>query len=163
MSDEVLAEIVNERTSRDDCRKGYILDGFPRTLTQVDLLLELAKEQGKQLAVLNLAVRGEILIQRLFDRLICPQCGEIYSQVANPPQRLNHCDRCGAALVHRPDDEPDAVARRLDVYRDQTEPLIRYFRDRGLLMEMDGEQPVEKTFEALVARLERRLPVQPVE
>ena len=156
VSDEILAEIVRERTTRADCRNGYILDGFPRTVNQADLLMELAREQDRQIAVVNLTVRRDALIERLSARLICPQCLEIYNYAAKPPLRPQQCDRCGVRLIHRPDDEPAAIARRLDVYQDQTEPLMEYFRARGLLTEMDGEQPVETTFGALVALLQSK-------
>ncbi len=154
VSDEILAEIVRERTSREDCRNGYILDGFPRTVAQAELLLELARKQGKRLRVVNFAVGRDILLQRLSARLICPQCAEIYNPIAQPPRRASQCDRCGTTLVHRADDEPEAIAQRLDVYQAQTERLIGFFRERDSLIEMDGDQPVNVLFDAVVTSLE---------
>ncbi len=153
VSDDVLAEIVRERTSRTDCLNGYILDGYPRTLNQAELMLELAEAQGKEPVVVNLATRPETLRERLSSRLICPRCAEIYNDVTNPPREANRCDRCGAVLQHRSDDDPQAIAKRLEVYRDQTEPLIEFFRKRGLLTEISGEQPLDVTFEQLTRLL----------
>jgi adenylate kinase len=154
VSDDVLAEIVRERTSREDCLNGYILDGYPRTLNQAELVLGLAKTQGKKLVVINLAIGRETLIERLSSRLICPQCAEIYNDVTKPPRRANQCDRCGALLHHRWDDDPEAITRRLEVYRDQTEPLIGFFRDRGSLTEVNGEQALTNAFEQLTRLLQ---------
>ncbi|MBI4468059.1 MAG: adenylate kinase [Acidobacteria bacterium] len=157
VSDEILAEIVKERTSREDCRDGYILDGFPRTVTQAELLLELSRQQGRGVIVVNFAIRPERLIERLSRRLSCPGCGEVYSLTVRAPRQPDRCDRCGSELTHRADDEPEAIARRLEVYQAQTEPLIGYFRDRKLLLEMQGEQPVNSLFEELVRNIESRV------
>jgi adenylate kinase len=154
VSDEILAEIIQERTRRADCQRGYILDGFPRTIHQAELLDRLAAEQGNELVVMNIAVPRQTLIKRLGDRRSCPQCGAVYNLRLQPPQRNEICDRCGAALQSRSDDTPEAVSRRLDVYEEKTAPVIEYYRQRGNLVNIEGAPPINDVFQDVLRVIE---------
>lgn len=151
VSDEILAEILRERTSRPDCARGYILDGYPRTLAQAEFLQQLARAQGKRLLVINIAVSPQMLSKRLAGRRSCPRCGEIYNVYLKPPRQDELCDRCGVPLVRRADDVPEAIQKRYDVYREQTEPLLDYYRQHALFFEVDGERSVEEIFQQIEA------------
>ncbi len=154
VSDEILAEILRERTSRPDCARGYILDGYPRTLAQAEFLRELAGAQGKRLLVINIAVSPETLSRRLAGRRSCPRCGEIYNVYLKPPRQDELCDRCGVPLVRRADDVPEAIQKRYDVYREQTAPLLDYYRQHALFFEVDGERSIEEIFRQIEAIVE---------
>jgi len=137
--DEVVCGIVGERINQPDCARGFVLDGFPRTLGQarcVDGLLE-AKGWGKPL-VLNLAVADELLVKRLTGRRSCATCGEIYNIYFRAPQRDGVCDRDGGKLIQRADDNEVTVRQRLLAYENQTRPLIDHYREQGALQEVDG-------------------------
>jgi adenylate kinase len=133
--DDLILEMVRRRLSEADARRGFILDGFPRTLAQADALDEMV---GGVDAVMDLEVPEQELIRRLSGRRVCPQCRAIYQVDTMPPRKAGVCDRCGAQLVRRADDEPEAVRNRLAVYREQTAPVLAYYRERGLLRSMDG-------------------------
>ena len=153
VSDKVLAEVILARTSQPDCREGYILDGFPRTLKQAHLLEDLAERQGKTIRTIKVVVPRESLMRRLTGRRTCPQCGEIYNVVLRPPRREGVCDREGAPLDHRSDDKPETVSTRLEAYEQSTKPLIDYYRQSGRLTEIDGERPIDEVFRELNAAL----------
>ena len=153
VSDEVLAEVILARTSQPDCRDGYVLDGFPRTLDQVRLLEDLAKRQRKEICVIKVVVPRASLMQRLTGRRTCTHCGEIYNIFLRPPQREGFCDLDGAPLAHRSDDKSETVSTRLEAYERSTAPLIDYYRQSGRLVEIDGERPVEDVFGELYATL----------
>jgi len=133
--DDLILEMVRRRLSEADARRGFILDGFPRTLAQADALDEMV---GGVDAVIDLEVPEQELIRRLSGRRVCPQCRAIYQVDTMPPRKAGVCDRCGAQLVRRADDEPEAVRNRLAVYREQTAPVLAYYRERGLLRSTDG-------------------------
>jgi adenylate kinase len=149
VSDEILAEVIQARTSQPDCSNGYILDGYPRTLDQASLLEELASKQGKQIRLARIIVSEEVLFKRLTGRLACPLCGEIYNDYFRPPKADSVCDRDGASLTRRSDDQPEAVSRRFEEYKRSTAPLIDYYRQSGRLIELDGELAVNEVFEKL--------------
>ncbi len=151
VSDEILAEILRERTSRADCQRGYILDGYPRTAAQAAFLDELARAQGKRVIVINIAVSRDSLVKRLAGRRSCPQCGEIYNMYLKPPREDETCDRCGVPLVRRADDVPEAIEKRYEVYREKTAPLVDYYRQHAAFFEVDGERPVEEIFHHIEA------------
>ncbi len=144
VSDEVLADVIRERTSRPDCARGYILDGYPRTLNQAELLEELAKEQGKEVKLIKLVVPFESLMKRLTGRRTCSQCGEIYNLYLRPPRREGVCDLDGGLLSHRADDNPETVRARLETYEQTTAPVVDYYRQSGRLIEINGELSVEE-------------------
>ncbi|MBI1940779.1 MAG: adenylate kinase [Acidobacteria bacterium] len=142
--DEVVCGIVEERIGEPDCAKGFILDGFPRTLAQaefVDAMLE-AKGRGKPL-VLNINVDQEVLLKRLTGRRTCSACGEIYNIYFNPPKKEGICDKDGAKLLQRADDNEETIRQRLVAYEKQTSPLIDYYRRKNLLHEVEGDQEPE--------------------
>src|SRR5688572_6531825 len=137
--DEVTIRVVRERTAKDDCRDGYILDGFPRTPAQAAMLDELAAEQGKQIQAIEIQVPREVLEQRMIGRRNCPVCGEIYNIFLRPPKFDNVCDlHPGVQLNHRADDNPETVKARLATYEQQTKPLLDYYRNANLLNVVEG-------------------------
>jgi len=127
--DEIIIRLLAERLKREDCKRGFILDGFPRTIGQAEAL---DKISGVDL-VINLNVPDDVIIARLSNRLICSKCGAIYNALTLKPKREGICDRCGGKLYRREDDRPEVIQERLKVYRRQTEPLIEYYSKRGLL------------------------------
>lgn len=137
--DEVVVGIVKERLQKADCDNGFILDGFPRTVPQADALSADLIELGKQLdAVISLDVDIEALIERLTGRRACRDCGRGYHITFDPSKVTGVCDACGGELIQRDDDQESTIRKRLDVYQEQTEPLIAYYRSAGLLEELDG-------------------------
>lgn len=151
--DDVVLKMLFDRISQPDCEKGYLLDGFPRTIFQAD---QLAQHLGlrTKLFVLNLEVSDEEIIKRASGRLLCKNCGAIYHRETSPPKNLLQCDRCGGEIYRREDDEPEVVQKRLKVYRDQTQPLIEYYDHRGLLTVFDGNQSKEKVHRELKRYIE---------
>lgn len=155
--DEVTVGMVRERLQQDDCRPGFLLDGFPRTVPQAEALGQILEALGQSLdAVLNMDVPEEKLVARLTGRRVCRQCGANYHVEYNPPQVPGVCDRCGGELYQRSDDTEETVRRRLEVYKKQTAPLLDYYRNLGLLKEIDGDQSVEDVFGALMQALGRK-------
>jgi adenylate kinase len=142
--DEVVCGIVEERISEPDCRQGFILDGFPRTLPQaefVDRMLE-AKGRGSP-RVINIQVDQDVLMKRLTGRRTCAVCGEIYNVYFGPPKREGVCDKDGGKLLQRADDNEDTIRQRLVAYENQTRPLIDYYRRKNLLHDVDGNRDPE--------------------
>ena len=151
VSDDVLAQLILKRTSEPDGRDGYILDGFPRTLKQAEVLESLAEQQGKDVVLVRVVVSHESLLQRLTGRRTCTKCGEIYNVYSRPPKVEGKCDIDGAPLSQRSDDNPDAVENRLNAYEESTAPLIDYYKTSGRLVEIDGERPVDEVYEKLIS------------
>lgn len=153
--DEVVISLVAERLDRDDTRKGFVLDGFPRTVAQARALGRLLAERGVALdRVLDLEVGEEELVRRLSGRRICGRCGACSHVQVSPPKAAGRCDRCGGELIQREDDRPETVRRRLAVYRTETRPLVEHYRAQGLLETIPGEGTVEEVFRAVVAAAE---------
>ena len=149
--DEVTIGIVKERLSKEDCAKGFILDGFPRTVEQADALEKILSELGKSLtAVLNIHVPFEDLIERAVGRRICKGCGATYHVKFNPTKKENICDECGGELYQRADDNEETMKNRLSVYEKSTRPLIEYYEKAGKYTEIDGRQAIGKVTEELV-------------
>lgn len=154
--DEVTIGIVAERLAEPDCSKGFLLDGFPRTVTQADALDKILVHLQMTLdGVLNIEVDEEKLIERLTGRRICRQCGATYHMVLNPPATDNVCDQCGGELYQRSDDTLETAKNRLQVYNDQTQPLIEYYREEGLLLDINGDQEIAKVLQDIVEALEK--------
>jgi adenylate kinase len=142
--DDLILDMMAERLSEPDARQGYVLDGFPRTVAQAEALAERLEQLGAQLdAVVYLNVPEAEILRRLSGRRTCPSCNAIYHVDTMPPRRAGVCDKCGAALIQRDDERPEVVRNRLEVYADQTHPLLDYYRQRGLLREIDGMIGVE--------------------
>lgn len=157
--DDVTIRMVMERLSREDCQRGAILDGFPRTVAQAQALDEALEAQGNSVAIVPyIKVGEEALVARLSGRWICRQCQATYHTLFNPPAQPGVCDVCGGELYQRSDDTPETVRNRLKVYFEQTAPLIEYYRSRGVLVEIDGEQEVEQVnrdLEAAIAQVQQ--------
>lgn len=142
--DSVIIKLVAERLKENDCRNGFILDGFPRTIPQAQSLEAILKEMGLVLQrVLLVQVPAGLIVERLAGRRTCRGCGAPYHRSFDPPKREDVCDRCGGALLQRDDDREETVRARLDVYDTQTLPLVDYYRQRGILREIDGVGKVE--------------------
>lgn len=152
--DEVTIGMLLDRIAQEDCKNGYVLDGFPRTIPQAESLTEALKSQGDKIDfALNIDVPDEAIIERMSGRRACPKCGATYHIVYAAPKTENICDKCGTELIIRSDDKPETVKDRLNVYHQQTEPLIAYYKAAGVLREVDGTQELPKVFEDVVAIL----------
>lgn len=149
--DDVVNEIVKRRLAQEDCKKGFILDGYPRTLPQAEALEKILKELSLPLKkVINLQVGEEEIIRRLSGRRICRNCGAIFHIINIPPKKEGICDYCGGELYQRDDDTPWAIKHRLAVYHRQTEPLLRFYKEKGLLVDLNCEVPLEQSVEQML-------------
>ncbi len=145
--DEVTIGIVRERLGKNDCQKGFLLDGFPRTVAQAEALEGILAELNKQIDyVINIDVNKDILMERLTGRRICKSCGATYHLVFNPPANEGKCDKCGGELYQRADDNEETVANRLEVNLKQTEPLLNFYNEKGYLRNINGEQDINDVF-----------------
>jgi adenylate kinase len=136
---------VRERLSRPDASGGVILDGFPRTIAQAEALGALLADLGSRLAVVPyIKVPEDVLLARLAGRWTCRKCGAMYHQLFSPPEKAGICDRCGGELYQRPDDTPETQRHRIEVYFEQTAPLIDYYQEKGLLVEVDGQPSIDQ-------------------
>jgi len=153
--DELVVDLVVDRVKQEDCANGYVLDGFPRTIPQAAALDKaLAAIGGKIDFAINVEVPDENIINRMSGRRACVACGATYHLVHIPTKVEGICDRCGAELILREDDKPETVKKRLDVYHEQTQPLIDYYTKQGVLEEVDGTKDMEEVFGAIVKVLE---------
>jgi len=142
--DETIIGIIKERLSKDDCENGFILDGFPRTLPQAEALDTLMDEMKIQLdKVISLAVPDDVIIERITGREVCKNCGASFHVKFNPPKKKSVCDLCGGPLIVRKDDNKETVEKRLKEYNGQTAPLFNYYKNKGILVEIDGNKPVD--------------------
>ncbi|HLG17910.1 MAG TPA: adenylate kinase [Blastocatellia bacterium] len=153
VSDDILAEVIHRRTSESDCTSGYILDGFPRTLPQARLLDSIARTQGHEIVVVSIKVPRELLYKRLTGRRTCTGCGAIYNIYSQPSVQENACDLCGKPLVMRPDDNEDAIAKRLALYDEKTQPIMNYYRESGRLHVVDGTGTPKAVFSRVISVL----------
>lgn len=154
--DELLVALVRERIGEPDCERGFVLDGFPRTLGQAGGLEEMMGADSKTWVVFDFQVPREELMLRLSGRRWCPSCQATFHVVNDPPKREGVCDRCGSALVQREDDRESVVAQRLQQYHQRTYPLIEYYRTRARLVPIDGNRPMNAVFQDLVQSVEVR-------
>ena len=134
VSDELTFELVKDRLAQDDCKNGYILDGFPRTIPQAEMLDGLVAD----LKVVNFQISDDIVIGRLSTRRVCKACGANYNIKTLPPKVEGVCDKCGGELYQRDDDKQESILHRMDVYREQTEPLINYYKNKGKITDLDA-------------------------
>ncbi|TCS81527.1 adenylate kinase [Tepidibacillus fermentans] len=145
--DEVVIGIVRERLGNDDCKNGFLLDGFPRTVEQAKALDHMLEELDKKIDhVIYIEVEKDHLLKRLTGRRICRQCGATYHLVYHPPKQEGVCDKCGGELYQRDDDKEETVATRLEVNMSQTEPLLKYYNDKKVLRIIDGNQDIDRVF-----------------
>jgi adenylate kinase len=155
VDDGLVLKLLEERLAAPDCRAGYILDGYPRNLSQAGDLERL--DGARPEIVFLIETREEVVIQRLTTRRICPGCEAIFNVVTKSPEREGVCDACGAALVQRADDRPEIIQERMRTYRAKTEPLIAYYEGKGVLHRVDGNGTVDETFGPVRAVLDREL------
>ena len=155
--DSTIIGIIKDRLAESDCKNGFILDGFPRTIIQARELESIAKEFGFDIdAVINIDVPSEKLIKRLSGRRTCKDCGTTYHVVFNPPKTEGVCDKCGGELYQRPDESEEAVQVRLDTYEKQTRPLIDYYTMKGELTNVNGDQSMDAVYADIKKNLEAK-------
>lgn len=151
VSDEIMLEIIKVRLSEPDCAKGFILDGFPRTIKQAEALDKLLEEISKtNLSAINVNVPEHEIIKRLSSRRVCGNCGKAYNLLLNPPPKDGKCEACGVEIIQREDDKEETVQKRLAVYKEKTAPLIAHYREKGNLQEVNGMQSIEDVFKDIV-------------
>ena len=149
--DELVVDLVMDRFAQPDCENGYVLDGFPRTIPQAEALDAALEKTGAKIDyAINVEVPDENIIKRMSGRRACVACGATYHLVHIPPKKEGICDKCGKELILRDDDKPETVKKRLDVYHEQTQPLIDYYTKKGALVEVDGTVAMEDVFNAIV-------------
>lgn len=149
--DELVVDLVMDRFAQPDCENGYVLDGFPRTIPQAEALDAALEKAGAKIDyAINVEVPDENIIRRMSGRRACVACGATYHLVHIPPKTEGICDTCGKELILRDDDKPETVQKRLDVYHEQTQPLIDYYTKQGVLVEVDGTVDMEDVFNAIV-------------
>ena len=148
--DELVCDLVVDRIHRDDCEKGFILDGFPRTIPQADALDQALAKDGEAIEyAIDVEVPDENIIRRMAGRRSCKECGAIFHVEYNPPKKEGCCDVCGGELVLRDDDKEETVKKRLEVYHDQTAPLIDHYKKAGSLYEVDGTHDIDVVFKEI--------------
>ncbi|WP_461811932.1 adenylate kinase [Faecalimonas sp.] len=149
--DELVVDLVVDRVQQEDCKNGYVLDGFPRTIPQADALDKALAEFGEKMDyAINVEVPDDNIVNRMSGRRACVGCGATYHIVHAPTKEENICDTCGGELILRDDDKPETVLKRLGVYHEQTQPLIQYYTDKNILVEVDGTVDLEDVFKAIV-------------
>ncbi|ADQ41229.1 adenylate kinase [Caldicellulosiruptor acetigenus I77R1B] len=152
--DEIVIEIVKDRISKEDCKNGFLLDGFPRTIAQAEALDKVLQELGQKIdKVLNIEVPDEKILERMSGRRICKNCGASFHVIYRPPQKEGVCDVCGGELYQREDDKEETVKKRLEVYHAQTQPLIDYYRAKGLLVVAYGQEEIADTTKEVLKAL----------
>ena len=145
--DELTVKILLDRVAKDDCKEGYVLDGFPRTIPQAEVLDKALTELNDAVDfAIDVDVPDENIVNRMSGRRACVMCGATYHVLHNPPKVENVCDACGDALILRDDDKPETVLKRLDVYHEQTQPLIDYYQKKGILKTVDGTKDLKDVF-----------------
>lgn len=155
--DELTVELVKDRLQQDDCENGFLLDGFPRTIFQADALEEALASMNQKLDyVVNIIVRKELLVDRAVGRRVCKDCGQTYHTTFNKPSKEGICDNCGGELLQRKDDTEETVTTRINVYQEQTEPLINYYTNKGIIINIDGEKPISEVGKDIVAKMRNK-------
>lgn len=148
--DELVWEVVKDRLDAEDCKNGFILDGFPRTILQAELLDKYLKEKNADLKVIYLDASDDLVIKRLSSRRVCKNCGAIYNLISMPPKKEGICDICGGELYQRSDDYPDVIKKRLETYYRETQPLIDYYKNRGVMYTISAEKDREEVLQEIL-------------
>lgn len=149
--DQLVVDIALDRLGKDDCKNGFLLDGFPRTVFQADALDKFLKDKGKGIdLVINIEVEDKVLIERLDARRVCPTCAATYNVIGMPPKKEGICDKCNDTLIQRKDDKKETVGNRIKVYHEQTSPLIDYYKEKGLIKDFDGMIGADALFDEIV-------------
>lgn len=149
--DELVVDLVVDRVNQDDCKNGYVLDGFPRTIPQAEALTEALAKMGQKMDyAIDVDVPDENIVRRMGGRRACVGCGATYHIEYAPTKKEGICDTCGGELILRDDDKPETVQKRLDVYHEQTQPLIDYYTKAGILRTVDGTVDIDDVFQAIV-------------
>lgn len=149
--DELVVDLVVDRVNQDDCKNGYVLDGFPRTIPQAEALTEALAKMGQKMDyAIDVNVPDENIVRRMGGRRACVGCGVTYHVEYAPTKKEGICDVCGAELILRDDDKPETVQKRLNVYHEQTQPLIDYYTEAGILKTVDGTVDIDDVFQAIV-------------
>lgn len=143
--DKIVIEMIKERLKKDDCKDGFILDGFPRTINQAEEIKDTKIDK-----VVNMQASDDVIVERLGRRRICSKCDFIYNLDFIKPNREGFCDKCSATLYQREDDKPEAIKERLKVYREKTEPLINYYKEKGIIVDVDGSGTPDEEFKAVL-------------
>lgn len=153
--DEVTNEIVKKRLKEEDCSEGFLFDGYPRTIAQAEAFDEMLKELNIKLdVVVNIDVKDEVIISRIINRRLCPSCGRGYNLVTLKPKIEGVCDDCGTTLYQRKDDNEETIKSRLEVYNRQTKPLIEYYENQNLLLQIDGDGKISEVADKIIAGME---------
>lgn len=153
--DELTTDLVKSRISEEDCREGYILDGFPRTIPQAEFFDAALKDMGEALdAVVDIEVPDQAIVDRLSGRRVCKNCGALYHMLSRRPAKEGVCDACGGDVILRDDDAPETVLKRLSVYHEQTQPLIDHYSKQDLVKAVDGTKATDEVWDAILAILE---------
>ncbi|MCD6168958.1 MAG: adenylate kinase [Candidatus Latescibacteria bacterium] len=153
--DDLILDLIQHRLKSEDGRRGFVLDGFPRTISQAEGLNELLSSSNEKLdAVVSIEIDPKLLVRRLSSRRICPSCGRNYNLISSPPQRPGICDLCGTELIQREDDREQTVINRLKIYTKQTAPLKEFYRSKGLLKQIDGEGSIEDVCQRIIKALQ---------
>ncbi|ACI19610.1 adenylate kinase [Dictyoglomus thermophilum] len=148
--DELVWEVVKDRISKEDCKNGFILDGFPRTIPQAEMLEKYLKEKNAVIKVIYLDASDELVIKRLSARRVCKNCGAIYNLISMPPKKDGICDICGGELYQRSDDKPEVIKQRLETYYKETQPLIDYYRNKGIMYTISAEKEREEVLNEIL-------------
>ncbi len=149
--DELVCDLVVDRIQKEDCANGFILDGFPRTIPQAEALTDALDVIGQKMDyAIDIEVNDGQIVERMGGRRACLNCGATYHIVNIPPKKEGICDRCGSEIILRDDDKPETVQNRLNVYHEQTQPLIDYYKEQGILSEVDGMQAMDKVFADII-------------
>lgn len=153
--DRLTIGLVDERLKNDDCQKGFLLDGFPRDKKQAEALDQIMKAKNEQINfVFLIDVPKEIIVERIMGRRVCPKCGESYHIKYNPPKVTGECDVCGTPLIHRADDQEEIILDRLAIYNQTTEPILEFYRNKGILHKIKGDGGIQDIFSQIVTILD---------
>jgi adenylate kinase len=155
--DDLVNDIVAERLGSEDCRRGFILDGYPRAIPQAEFLQALFARDNTDVLTVGIEVDDKVLIERLSSRWTCPKCGKMFNAHLDPGKAGGRCDECGTALIQRKDDTAEVIAERLQVYHKTTKPLIQHYQKQGAYVAIDGEKPMDQVFNAIIGVLKGRI------